>query len=89
METHTINEIDDAIHLHEMLPKECIAVCSCSGDNYAACEEWVEKLGLNIPREKSFEILKEVGAWDDEELQEKSDHELNVKVLWIAAGYED
>jgi hypothetical protein len=87
MRTLEITEIDDAVHLHEMLPAECIAECSCSGDNYRACEEWVEKLSLNIPRDKCLEILKEVGAWDDE-LEDSDDVELNITTLWIAAGYE-
>jgi hypothetical protein len=88
MKSLNINMIDDAYHLHEMLPAECINDCSCSGDNAVACEEWVKKLSLAIPREKCTTILREIGAWDDDEIAKWDDTELNITVLWIAAGYE-
>ncbi len=83
-----LNEADGIYHLAEMLPKICIEECSASGDCYDICKEWVQSLGLCIPRHKCIKELKEVGAWDDDELEDETDLELNIKYLWLAAGYE-
>lgn len=82
-----ITKINDIIELWALLPSKCIDVCHCSGNNYQACVFWVEKLGLNVPRDKCLEILKEFFVWYDEELDDDEDKELNIKLLWIAAGY--
>lgn len=81
-------DIESLGHLHDLLPKECIDECSCSGDTYAACEKWVRELDLTIPNRTCLRELKEVGAWDDEELLELDNTELNIRFLWLAAGYE-
>ena len=81
-------EIDDYNHLFELLPEECIDECSGSGDNGPACEYWVDKLSLNIPRQQCIDELKSFGAWTKEELNKESDKELNERFLWIAAGCE-
>jgi hypothetical protein len=39
-----------------------------------------------IPREKIVSVLLETGAWDDDELENESDTDLYVKLLWIASG---
>lgn len=84
----TYNLCEDYMHLAEMLPSDCKEQCSASGDQYNTCAEWVEILGLNIPREKCISELKDFGTWDDDELEDDSDIELNIKYLWISAGYE-
>ncbi len=84
----TPTQIKEIHELFELLPQKCLDSCNCSGDNYEACEFWVDKLNLNIDRETCIEMLSEVGAWEDIELQYDSERELNIKVLWIAAGYE-
>jgi len=83
-----ITEINEICDLWDLLPSKCIDACHCSGDNYAACLFWVEKLNLSVPRDKCVEILSEYGAWDDDELEDDEDKELNIKLLWIAAGWE-
>lgn len=83
-----ITEIEDISHLFELLPQKCIDSCHCSGDNYEACAFWVNKLGLYIPKDKCITILKEYAAWNDEELENDTLKELNIKLLWIAASYE-
>lgn len=86
--TKELNNADGIYHLAEMLPKICKEECSTTGDCYNICKEWVEGLELSIPRDKCLEELKETGAWDDDELEDDSDLELNIKYLWLAAGYE-
>ncbi len=81
-----INEVDGYYHLSELLPQDCINQCSSSGDQYYSCKEWVNRLGLNIPRQQCIKELTEFGAWDD--LEDETDLELNIKYLWIASGYE-
>ena len=82
-------EFDDYAHLRELLPAACVEECSCSGDNYHACEYWLDNiLQLNISREKAIEELKQFGCWTEKELQSQSDKELKITYLWIAAGYE-
>jgi len=39
-----------------------------------------------IPREKIISVLLETGGWDDDELENESDTDLYVKLLWIASG---
>lgn len=83
-----ITEIDDYNHLFELLPEECIDECSGPGDRTYLCEMWVDRLGLNIPREQCIKELLPWGAWKREELEAESDKDLNVRFLWIAAGCE-
>jgi len=83
-----ITDIKEIHELYEILPKKCLDVCHCSGDNYEACKFWVDKLKLNINRDVCIRVLKEYGAWDETELEDDSDKELNIKFLWTAAGYE-
>ena len=69
-----------------LLPKECKSECSCSGENYCACSEWVEILNLQQSRESCIKIIKEDGMKDYEN---DSDHDLRIKFLWLAAGMND
>jgi len=82
-----LNESDGIYHLAEMIPQACINQCSSSGDQYHVVKSWVKILRLSIPREHCIKEIKEYGAWDDGELEDSLDLELNIKYLWLAAGY--
>jgi len=82
-----ISEIECEAHLYELLPQKCIDSCHCSGDNYEACKFWVRKLQLKLEREFCIGLLRQYGAWEQDELQEDGDEELNIKVLWVSASY--
>ncbi len=80
----TLNDVESIQHLSEELPKNCIKECARSGDTYCACKSWVRHLSLNIPRDLCISELRKY-AFDD--LEDDSDEELNIKFLWLAAGY--
>lgn len=89
--TYLIDKLNDCTYISELavfLPKPCKNECSESGDNYPAVKRWVKKLQLNIPRDVCIKELIESGAWDDDELEDMTDKELNIKFLWLAAGYQ-
>jgi hypothetical protein len=86
---HPITEVEGLFHLHELLPPECIAECSASGDNGPACTYWAEKLGLDIARSQCIFEMLTYGAWTEEELKKETTKELNERYLWLAAGIED
>lgn len=66
------------------LPAECVKDCSHSGSCDDDVEYWVGKIEITIPPEQIAAELKEYGAWDAEELEDK---EQNIKrLIWIAAG---
>ena len=63
-----------------VLPAECVADCSSSGDVSEAVEHWVGELGLEAPPWLLREHLRGFGAWDTREL---CDHQKNLKrLLW-------
>jgi len=80
--------IDDYGQLIKPLPMDCILDCSGSGRKDDEVAYWVEELGFDksLPIEKAKRFLLEFGAWDEDELETKSDFELAEMVLWIFAG---
>jgi hypothetical protein len=42
--------------------------------------------GLGIPREGMIEGLEEYGAWEREDLEEKTDRELESIIVWLIAS---
>lgn len=82
------SNVDGIYHLAELLPNICRDECSAAGDCYESCKEWAQALNLCIDRHQCLQELKEYGVWEDEELEDESDLELNIKYLWLAAGYE-
>lgn len=86
-----IDQLNDCRYICELayfLPKPCKNECTASGDKYSACKRWVERLQLNIPNDICIDNLKEYGVWENDELEEDSNKELNIKMIWLAAGYE-
>ena len=82
------SEIQNREQLNELLPDECIKKCSDllnKTNSYLHAKEWAEKLELNIPREKCFEILEQFGGWSEDMIGHESDKELNAKVLWVSS----
>lgn len=67
------------------IPEECVEDICHPGPADEAAEEWVERLGFEVPREKAIEYLREYGAWDKEELEAKSDKDLAITCLWLGA----
>lgn len=79
-----INDIENLDELNARIPKRAIQECSMSGDNYAACLKWTRLLGLKIPREQCLNLIIETG-FDDNDLEDKTDEQLNIMLLWLAA----
>jgi hypothetical protein len=82
-----MTDIREMAELADMLPQQCILDCTEGGSNYEACCEWVERLGIDIPRGVAVGMLREYGTWTDEELWAMGRSELNVSAIWIASGY--
>lgn len=70
------------------LPGDCIKDCASPGQRDSEVAMWVEELDFanGMPIEKAKNYIAEYGAWDREELDEKSDEEIAQIVLWIFAG---
>jgi len=70
------------------LPKECMRDCSSQGACDEAVSFWlknrkVRESIMQVPTDELAAILREVGAWDTDEL---SDDESNrERILWIVA----
>jgi hypothetical protein len=71
-------------YLLGVLPEDCIADCSHSGQCDADVAYWRNRLGFEVPRETAICYLREFGAWTAEELEVKSDDELAEVILWSA-----
>jgi len=84
-----ITQVEELIELYDQLPEKCIKECTDPGNNIAACDRWVDKLGLNVSEEQCIKLLEEVGAWSIDELEDDSQGDLNLKLLWVAAAYRD
>lgn len=57
------------------------------GQCYSDCKDLMNELSsLNIDRELMISELLEYGAWDNEELNDLDDNELEIKLVWLAAG---
>ena len=70
------------------LPMECIVDCSHSGKCDSDVEYWTDQLAFadGLPLDKAIEFIAEYGAWDREELSQKSPEEIAQIVLWIFCG---
>jgi len=74
------------------LPEDCVKQCTCSGDALPDVEYWIKELDFSVPRQQAIDYLVEFGAWPldtdewDTGLNDMSDRELAIKVLWIACG---
>lgn len=70
------------------LPMECIMDCSHSGKCDSEVEYWTDQLAFadGLPIDKAIEFIAEYGAWDREELSQKSPEEIAQIVLWIFCG---
>jgi len=67
------------------LPVECVRDLSCSGPVDDSADYWQRKIDLShISDDCLAAELKEYGAWDSEELQDREANER--RILWIAAG---
>ena len=78
------NWFDSDGWLLKSIPMGCIYDLSGSGQKDDQAEYWVEELGFDdkFPRNKAIDWLREFGAWEVEELEQKSDTELAQIVLW-------
>lgn len=78
------NWFDSDGWLLKPIPMGCIYDLSGSGQKDDQAEYWVEELGFDdkFPRNKAIDWLREFGAWEVEELEQKSDTELAQIVLW-------
>ena len=72
-------------HLEFELPLEAIEDCAHQGECYEDCKYWQKKLALNLDRKKMIKELLEYGAWSNAELNELSNAELEIKLIWTAA----
>lgn len=70
------------------LPMDCIMDCSHSGKCDSEVEYWTDQLAFadGLPLDKAIEFISEYGAWDREELSQKSPEEIAQIVLWIFCG---
>jgi hypothetical protein len=78
------NWFDSDGWLLKPIPMGCIYDLSGSGQKDDQAEYWVEELGFDdkFPRDKAIDWLRDFGAWEVEELEQKSDTELAQIVLW-------
>jgi hypothetical protein len=58
----------------------------CEEGATAVLAEVKTSTGWTIPRTEMIAGLQEYGAWTPEELAEKTDHNLQVLIVWIVAG---
>jgi hypothetical protein len=69
---------------------ECVADCSASGAVDDAVAYWLKKLNFEVPRSRAIAWLLDFGAWPEETdeynkgLNDMTDDELALKVLWLA-----
>lgn len=78
MEFKMYDEIDK-----DDLPLECIEACSASGQVDEPVAHWQKELNFSINPQDARDHLQAYGAWEDEELEAKSETELNQIVLWL------
>lgn len=82
----TTQDFDQYGNFFGVIPDEAVNACSHPGECYFDCEAWVHELNFQPPREQAIDYLAEFGAWKREALQEKSDEDMAILVLWIACG---
>ncbi len=67
------------------LPAKCVKECSASGACDEAVAAWTPKIDFRQVLEDDIrKELKEYGAWDSVELQDKQAN--RERIVWIAAG---
>ena len=76
---------DEHGNLLKEIPEECVEELSSPGQQDTAAERWVEELGFEVPRDKAIEYIDYYGAWDKDELEDKTDKELAMIILWLLA----
>lgn len=78
---------DEYGHFIGTIPQECVDDCTQPGqDASSSVKYWRKKLGFVVPRDKATSWIREFGAWEDEELEEKSDEGIAEIVLWTACS---
>ena len=72
--------IKDAMAAHHQgdCEESCTAVVK-------GIREWSAN-GLGIPRQGMIDGLLEYGAWDKDELEAKTDEQLEVIIVWLVSG---
>lgn len=73
-------------YLEFELPEDAVMECYHQGACDDDVEFWQARLNLNLDRTSMIKELKEYGAWSLEELNAYENHELEQKLIWIAAG---
>lgn len=69
------------------LTTEQVESCSHQGECYYDCKDVLKEIGtLGIPKTKMIKELIEYGAWSLSELKAMDKQELEIKLIWIAAG---
>ena len=67
------------------VPIECAQDLSAQGSVDDSANYWANKIDLsNIPLEDKIQGLLECGAWEESELRELDEHELDMKILFVS-----
>ena len=71
----------------EDIPRDCVSDCARPGQRQFDVGFWRDHLDFTIEsRESAVKGLMEYGAWEEEELDNKSDTDLAEIILWLACG---
>lgn len=69
------------------LSPETVAACSHSGDCLSDVQEAIWELSFTVPdREQAERYLQEFGCWTPEELEGKTQEEIDQLIFWIICG---
>lgn len=77
---------DEYGNILRQIPDKTVRECSHSGECDKDVEFWQAKLEFDCPRDLAIQYLQEFGAWEREELLEKTEASLSQIVLWVACG---
>lgn len=72
--------IEDAMSAHHQ--GDCEGSCTAV---VKGIREWSAN-GLGIPRQGMIDGLLEYGAWDKDELEAKTDEQLEAIIVWLVSG---
>lgn len=91
MQTNSLIGHFQGNNIHELeLTVEQVSKASHQGDceegATAVLSEIIASTGWSIPRTEMIAGLQEYGAWTPEELAAKTDHDLQVLIVWLVAG---
>jgi len=68
------------------MPTAAVEECHHVGECYDDVTAWQPRIDLSHVSDQDLKKeLKEYGAWDDEELNDRIENEK--RIIWIAAGY--